>query len=551
MKELLISAALLTAAGVCSAAAGDAPKLLMAPPPESVSVGRTVLFRTAAGYHFNLKAPQDCGPVRAFDVTEGSLRCRFDVPGRQNVSLKICAENESSCMFENFEILVKGAPAAKSGKTPAPAASGETPMEGFLLNSPGKALAEAVKERKPLFIDFFAKWCPPCRLMESTVLDKPQFLEASSGMVRVSMDIDKPSSREWMKRFGVRAFPTYLVADPQLREIGRWLGSGSLPAFSAWVKDQRRWKDLPIAEAEAKVSSLDGDGRLRVAKARLGEKEWKAAMDLLSGIKTREAEFLYASAQVSMAENDAKKDVKASTGPASPLVPVYRDAIARFDGSDGKAAEADIMEWVGDLYKLDPAAAKPWLDELPVLVKRFLLSKETAAEGYAPADIYVTVADMLDDAGLSKEAAPYYLEAARDYASQAAKASNPERAKGLRYSQARYLLAAGRTGEAASVYGELARRFPGEYAFHRAYASALTKLGKYPEALREARLAEKLSYGDVRYGIMMQMAKIQLAHEDRPGAVKTLMAALSGAESEKSGYASPIRKYLDEVRKGK
>lgn len=550
MKELLISAALLAAAGPCAAAPGDAPQLLMAPPPRTVSAGRTVLFRTAPGYHFNLKAPQDCGPARAFDVTEASLKCRFDVPGTQSVSLKICANSESSCMFENFEIVVKGSSAA-AARAARPAAPGGKPMKGFLLNSPETALAEARKENKPLFIDFFAEWCPPCRLMESTVLDKPQFLEASAGMVRVSMDIDRPSSREWMKRFGVRAFPTYLVTDPQLREIGRWLGSGSLPAFSAWVKDQRRWKDMPIADAEAKVSSLDEAGRLRVAKARLAGKNWQGAMDLLSGVKTREAEFLYASARVSKAEEAAGKDVKASTGPASPLVPVYKDAIARFDGSDGKDAEADIMEWIGELYKLDPASAKPWLDEVPLLVKRFLASRETANEGYAPADIYVTVADTLDDAGLSKEAAPYYLEAARDYASQAAKVSNPERAKGLRYSQARYLMAAGRAEEAASVYGELARRFPEEYAFHRAYSAVLTKLKRYPEALKEARRAEKLSYGDVRYGIVMQEARIELAQKDRQGAIKTLTTALSAAEAEKSGYASPIGKFLDEVRKGK
>ncbi len=544
MKYPLLIAALALPFPAAAAPAGDALKLIEPAPPGSVRAGETLAFRTVAGYHFNQEAPQECGGRPAFDVGRKSLKCSFPSPGRQDVSLKICDDGGDTCFFADFGLDVTG-PAAKAGTsgTAAPAEKEEV-LEGFLLNVPLESQNRAREERKLLFIDFFAKWCPPCRLMESTVLDKQQFMEATAGMVRVSLDVDKPAAAEWAKRFSVKAYPTYLVADASLNEIGRWTGSAGLSAFTAWLKDQERWKELPIADAETKASSLDDAGRLRVAKARLDSKKWQGAMDLLSGLKTREAEFLHAYAGVARAVEEAPSSTTAT------LAPVYTAAISRFDGSDGKDAEVGIMEWVGSLHGIDPKAAALWLDDADTLAGRFLASRSAEAEGYTPADIYVTMAETLEEAGMKEKAVPFYFLAAESCREQAEAAAAPAGARGLRLCEGRYLSAAGRYEEAAGVYGALVKAYPGEYAFHRAYAGALQKLKKYPEALEEAREAERLSYGSIRYSIIAMEARIEAEQGRKDSAVKILKDAIAAAEKAGDG-ARNLRRYLEEVEKGK
>lgn len=534
----LIAAVLLLPAGALPAVSAES-SLLTEPPPRSVALGETVTFRARSGYHFNLKAPQECGASGAFDVTKASLKCRFDAAGDQAVSLKICDDKELGCMFEDFTVKVVGE-AKKPGAAPAAPAAASEGLAGFVAGDPAGALEQAKKEGKLLFIDFSARWCPPCRVMEDTVLWRPEFLEASKDMVRAGLDVDKPEAREWRRRFGVNSFPTYLVADADLKEIGRWVGNGSLAAFDAWLADQQRWKAVPIAAAEAGAAKLDEAGRLRLARQYLTLENWKEARAVLAGLDTRAAAYLDAQARVK--EEKSTDTVK--------LAALYGGLINRFDGRDGQPAEAAVLDWVSALYQADPKAAKPYIDGLDGLIDRLNASKDAAAEGYGPEDVLFGAASDMDDAGLDALAAGLYGRAAQVYGGLADKAPRPELAKGLRISQARCLAGARRYKEAAEVYAGLTEKFPGEYAFHRSYAAALLKLKEYPEALKEASLAERLSYGDIHSQIVTLKAKIQAAMGDKPAAAATLRAAIAAAEAPgvlSAGSTGGMKNYLKEL----
>jgi len=246
-------------------------------------------------------------------------------------------------------------------------------------------------------------------------------------MVRVSLDVDKPAAREWLTRFRPAGYPTYLVADAELREIGRSFGGG-LESFNAWLKEQETWKAQPIADARAKAASLDEAGKLRVAQAYMDEKSWDKARELLAGLKTRTGLYLDAVARIKEAED--KKDAG--------LPALYREMIGRFDGSDGTEAEGSVMDWIAALHKLEPAAAKPYLDDLETYIGRLKTSKEAAREGYTGPDIFVGLAEAMDEAGLPEKARAFYIRAVGAYAELAEKA-DPGSAKGLRMGQARSL----------------------------------------------------------------------------------------------------------------
>jgi thiol-disulfide isomerase/thioredoxin len=442
-------------------------------------------------------------------------------------------------MFEEFTVKVLGE-AKKAAAPAAAAASGKETLEGFTSDAQA-ALALAKKEGKPLFIDFSARWCPPCRLMEDTVLWQPAFLDATKGMVRVGLDVDRPESRAWLKRFGVTGYPTYLIADSRLNEIGRWTGNGNLAAFTAWIGEQERWKDMPLAKAEAGAAGLDEAGRLRLARQYVALEKWEKARAVLSGVNTRAAAYL--NEQALVGSEKSTDTVKLSA--------LYRGAISRFDGHDGQPAEGAVLDWIAALYKADPAAAKPYIAGLDGLITRLDASPEAAAEGYGPEDVLFEAASDMADSGQDGLAVSLFGRAAKAYGDLAVKAPRPGLAKGLRLSQARCLAAAGRYDEAAAVYAGLVEIFPGEYAFHRSYASILLKLKKYPEALKEASLAERLSYGDIRYSIISLKAKIQAEMGDKPAAAATLRGAIAAAGTSGEKETAGLRKYLTELEGGK
>ncbi len=511
------------------AAPAAGTSLLTAAPPKAASMNEVVEFRTKAGYHFNLEAPQECGASEAFEVSKPSLKCKFAAAGEQAVSLKICDDGGTACMFEDFTVLVRGEaerPAAKTAK-----AAKDTGLDGFLLNDPAAALAQAKKEHKLLFIDFFGRWCPPCRVMEDTVLTHPAFLEATREMVRISLDVDRPEVREWRSLFKPGGYPTYLIADPELNEIGRWSGSGNLQAFNSWIAEQVRWKDQPIEKVKADAAGLDEAGRLRVAKNYMAAEKWAEARKALAGIGTRTAAYLDAQAQISGAESTA----------TAKMLPLYMGFIDRFDGHDGLPAEGAVLDWIAALHKLDPEAAKPYISGLDELIGRLNNSKDALQEGYEPTDVLFQAATDMDEAGLADLSNGLYIRAAGAYGEQADKAEKPELAKGLRLSQARCFMGAKLYKEAAGIYYGLVKRFPEEYAFHRSYAGALLQLKNYPEALREADLAVNLSYGDIHSSAVILKARIELAQKNKAGALKTIRDALAKLEATKDSSPAASR----------
>jgi len=530
IRKLL--AAALALSFLSSGAAADETTLLTAPPPKTAKLNEVVKFAVKPGYHFNLEAPQECGDSEAFEISKPALKCRFGSAGEQAVSLKICDAAATACMFEDFTVLVEG-DAQKPGSEAAKA-SGDVGLEGFLLNDTAAALAQAEKEHKLLFIDFFGRWCPPCRIMEDTVLTQPAFLDATRNMVRVSLDVDRPAVREWKARFKPSGYPTYLVADAGLNEIGRWTGSANLSAFNSWLKEQEGWKEQPIEKARAAAASLDEAGKLRVAKDYMGAGKWAEARRTLAGMNTRTAAYL--DAQARLRAEDSTDTVK--------MTGLYRSLIERFDGHDGLDAEGAVLDWIAALQKLDPAAAKPYIGGLDALIERLKISKDAEAEGYSLTDILYQAAAAMADAGLPGLSKDLYGRAALAYGELAGKAARPDLAKGLRMSEARCLMGAKRYQDAADVYGALVEKFPAEYAFHRSYANALLELKKYPEALKEASLAAELSYGDIHTSVVILKAKIQLAQKDREGAVKTLKDALGELSPEDTRSSRELKEYL-------
>lgn len=83
------------------------------------------------------------------------------------------------------------------------------------------AFALARDERRPVFINFYAEWCGPCRAMRKTTLRDPRVTEQLSRFVLLEVDAGK---REMAEKLGVGAVPWYSVRDPWEREVVSFVG---------------------------------------------------------------------------------------------------------------------------------------------------------------------------------------------------------------------------------------------------------------------------------------------------------------------------------------
>ncbi len=90
----------------------------------------------------------------------------------------------------------------------------------------------AVKTGKLVFIDLYASWCPPCRMMERQVFSRKDVGEfMDQRFVAAKYDVDKTTGRELMKKYGEGSIPLYLVFDTQGEVLGRIQGATDAETF--------------------------------------------------------------------------------------------------------------------------------------------------------------------------------------------------------------------------------------------------------------------------------------------------------------------------------
>ena len=87
-------------------------------------------------------------------------------------------------------------------------------MLPFVRDDYARALAEAKRTGRPLFVDAWAPWCHSCLSMRSYVLADPSLAPLANDFVWLTIDTEKDDNAAFVARFSNRVWPTLWIIDP-------------------------------------------------------------------------------------------------------------------------------------------------------------------------------------------------------------------------------------------------------------------------------------------------------------------------------------------------
>lgn len=245
-------------------------------------------------------------------------------------------------------------------------------------------LAKAKKENKLVFIDAYASWCGPCKLMVKNVFPQKAVGDYyNSHFVNAKIDMEKGEGIELAKKYNVKAFPTYLFVDGNGEVVHRTLGYVEENDFIQFAKD-----------------AGDPNKRLGALKQKFenGEKDPEFLKNLAGLTMYNDAEFAarvmdrYFSGKTELDRDDIQMMLSATQSTDSPL---YKTFVAkkaeitkilpaeRYDSFDKnikvntairKAYNADTKKW-NDSYFMTEAQKFLTKEEAEKILKRAKASR--------------------------------------------------------------------------------------------------------------------------------------------------------------------------------
>ena len=129
-------------------------------------------------------------------------------------------------MLPRLAILLVGATALVGSADAARAA-------GWRSSFPAAA-AEARKLNRPLLVHFYSDTCPPCKMMERTVLNQPETLGVLGTQV-VGVKINGTYNRDLLQRFGIQRYPSDVLVSPDGRVLKMTNGGKNKATYLTWI----------------------------------------------------------------------------------------------------------------------------------------------------------------------------------------------------------------------------------------------------------------------------------------------------------------------------
>lgn len=97
---------------------------------------------------------------------------------------------------------------------------------------------KASKLNKPIFIDFYAEWCGPCRIMDQEVFSKSSVAKyMNSNYINYKVDTSSRSGNNLAYRYNVKMLPTFIIINPKGDMIAKETGLMDSEEFIDFAKN--------------------------------------------------------------------------------------------------------------------------------------------------------------------------------------------------------------------------------------------------------------------------------------------------------------------------
>lgn len=512
MKSILITLIALFSNHQATSAAIQPPDFNIVVNAESVELVPPL------NHHFNIKASNKIeweGSPLKIKAYESRITAKLPLKhaeGTLVASAFICDNAKSYCAKKVQSIKVPGNADRNSAKSSSrfralkPSKPYLDLATGFLVNDPKKALKLAAQKKKPLIIDFFGIWCPPCNHIDAMVFQSPGFKKrAETGFVRLKMDADHDASAAMKKKYKIVALPTVVFTTADGDEITRFVGYRPLDEVLRTLDFVTANKDEGYASLASKADGPNPEAKYKAALIALDRGDAPKAIKWLEPLRA-----LFEESQDPRLETLFRAEYQASLANSDSVLTrkVLHQWISKFPDSKSHLESyqhlADLEENQGNVD-----AAKDHLRKAVQTAERMLKLplSELSKGDYTIADLHQTLAELYSKMGEKEQAKMTYLKCAQAYQDQALEEGS-EFARGPSLEKAYCLSKAGKTQESEAIYVEGIKRFPNEYTFHSEYAKLLLDLSRTREAFQEINQALQFAYGGQRLKATMVKSKI-------------------------------------------
>ena len=419
---------------------------------------------------------------------------------------------------------------ASPGQAPAPA--GAVDKHGFIVNSPDIALKQAARENKPLMIDFFGIWCPPCNMLDQEVFSSKEFRAATSNFVKLKLDADSEYSWALKEKYKVGGYPTVIFTSSNGEELSRIVGFRPKADFVAEVKSAWESRNEPFIVLKARADKGDSKAAKRIGLIHLERKEYDKAVEYLS--KSPDARDDLLNAKLALVdENENEK------------IALLEAAIAELPKSPQSLSRR--ME-LADLYEIKKETAKRKLLLTALVSQAEALAKTPEKlKGYdlMLPEVYVMMAEALEKLENKTGAQKAWMNAATAYRRRV-KGPND---RGNNLELGHCLAKAGKLNESNALFSRLEKNYPREFTFFYNHAYVMFEVAK--DNGKAAPLAEnalKYSYGDNKLRAALLLAKVSAAQGDKTSALKVVREAIAQAKTP-SDQNNRTHRYIKNLKK--
>lgn len=186
---------------------------------------------------FNIEAY----PTFIFFDAEGKEMNRFEGMCMQNEFQKRCErilKGEAPIVKEDSETAKKEQSQVAKKDTIIDEGKGVNFIKGSEARL-ADVLAQAKRENKRVLVDFWATWCHACMQMNKTTFRDTRIGNLMNyTFVNYAVDVDNdPDGKSLVEKYNIKAFPTYLILNPDGTEYNRVVGSNPVEGFAKALTD--------------------------------------------------------------------------------------------------------------------------------------------------------------------------------------------------------------------------------------------------------------------------------------------------------------------------